>query len=189
MTDDKPCLTLRVVVPTLRCCGALYVTVRLDGEHVIWGASRNPDEDEVDLPDFRFDAREYRAEVERAVADHRWEWRARTVARLLERDLGERADRPAPWDRELGDVAAWLGEPDRINLFLFHPGRSAIGEGSPWLQLRMTLPVSDDDPVAQAGRLAGQLVASDPRESAEVRGGSPEFARQLGYAWPRRRRA
>ncbi len=72
------------------CCGALYVTIRRDGDHVIWSEWRNHDEDNVDLPEFWFDAREYQTEVERAVADHSWEWPARTVARLLELDLRKR---------------------------------------------------------------------------------------------------
>jgi len=32
------------------------------------------------------------------------------------------------------------------------------------------------------------MVAADPRQAAEVCGGSPEFARQLGYPWPQGRR-
>lgn len=170
------------------CCGALYVTIRRDGDHVIWSEWRNPDEDEVDLPEFWFDAREYQAEVERAVADHSWEWPARTVARLLERDLRECTDWLAQWECELGNVSAWPWEPDQINLFLFHPGRSAIREDRPWLQFRMVLDVSGEDPAAQAERLAEQLVAGDPRQMAGVCGGSPEFARQLGFPWPQRRR-
>ncbi len=174
---------------TEECCGALYVTIRRDGDHVIWSEWRNPDEDNVDLPELWFDARDYTTEVERAVADHSWEWPARTVARLLELDLGERTDWLARWECEPGGVSAWLWEPDRINLFLFHPGRSAIGEDRPWLQFRMVLDVSDDDPGSQAERLADQLAAAgDPRRASEVCGGSPEHARALGYAWPQRRR-
>ncbi|MFE2149722.1 hypothetical protein [Streptomyces lavendulae] len=168
------------------CCGALYVTVSRDGDDVIWSGWRNPDDDEVELPEFRFDARQYRAEVERAAADHGWEWPARTVARLLERHLVARTDWLPSWECELGGVSAWLWEPERINLFLFHPSRSAIGQDRPWLQFRMTLAVSGDDPAAQAQRLAERLTAGDPRQSAEVCGGSPEFARQLGYSWPQR---
>jgi hypothetical protein len=173
---------------TEACCGALYVTIRRDGDRVIWSEWRNPDKNEVYLPEFWFDAREYQAEVERAVADHSWEWPARTVARLLEQDLRERTDWLTQWECELGGVSAWLWEADQINLFLFHPGRSAIGEDRPWLQFRMVLAVSSDDPAGQAERLAEQLVAGDPRQTAEVCGGSPEFAKQLGYRWPQRRR-
>ncbi|MFD9869072.1 hypothetical protein ACFXI8_26480 [Streptomyces niveus] len=170
------------------CCGALYVTIRRDGGHVIWSEWRNPDEDNVDLPEFWLDAREYQTEVEQAVADHSWEWPARTVARLLELGLRERVGRLARWECELGGVSAWLWKPDQINLFLFYPGRSAIGEDRPWLQFQMVLDVSNDDPESQAERLAEQLVAGDPRQTAEVCGGSPEYARQLGYPWPQRRR-
>ena len=170
------------------CCGALYVTIRRDGDRVIWSGWRNPDDNEVDLPEFWFDARQYQAEVERAVADYSWEWPARTVARLLEQGLGERTAWLTQWGCELGDVSAWPWEPDQINLFLFHPGRSAIREGRPWLQFRMVLEVSREDPAGQAGSLAEHVVAGDPRQTAEVCGGSQEFARQLGYPWPQRRR-
>ncbi|MET9594097.1 hypothetical protein ABZY45_24695 [Streptomyces sp. NPDC006516] len=49
--------------------------------------------------------------------------------------------------------------------------------------------MSDDDPAAQARRLAEQVLADDPRRVAEVCGGSPVFAGQLGYVWPRSTRA
>ncbi|AXQ54343.1 MULTISPECIES: hypothetical protein [Streptomyces] len=62
----------------------------------------------------------------------------------------------------------------------------AFTEDRPWLQSRLKLLVSGEDPTLQAARLAGRLVAGDPRRTAEVCGGSPEFARQLGYSWPRR---
>ncbi|MFI0084713.1 hypothetical protein [Streptomyces bobili] len=51
------------------CCGALYVTIQRDGEDVLWNGWRNPDEDEVDLPAFRFPAHEYQREIERVTAD------------------------------------------------------------------------------------------------------------------------
>ncbi|MET7784210.1 hypothetical protein ABZT28_52665 [Streptomyces sp. NPDC005388] len=207
MTDEKRCLTLRVVVPdpTQRgadvevralvdgrdegCCRALYVTIQRDGDYVLWDEWRNPEEDEVDLPAFRFEAQRYRREVERATADRSWEWPARTVARLLEQDLRERTDWLARWECELGALSARPWEPHQVNVFLFHPGRSAIREDRPWLQFRMILAVSSDDPADQAERLAEQLVAGDPRQAAEVCGGSPDFGRQLGYSWPQRRRA
>ncbi|WP_405720297.1 hypothetical protein [Streptomyces sp. NBC_00046] len=166
------------------CCGAVYVTIRREGQHVIWSGWRNPDEGDVDLPELRFDVDQYEAEVRRASTDHGWEWPARTVARLLEARLREQVGRPGTWECELGGVSAWHWEPDRINIFLFHPSRSAIGEGRPWLQFRMTLPVSGDDPADQVERLEARLTAGDPREVAEVCGGSKEFADQLGYPWP-----
>ncbi|MFF7601510.1 hypothetical protein [Streptomyces mirabilis] len=117
------------------CCGALCVTIQRDGDYVLWGEWRNPDEDEVDVPASLFEAQEHQREVERATADRSWEWPARTVARLLEQDLRERTDWLARWECELGALSA-------------------------------------------SERLAEQLVAADPRQAAEVRGGSTEFARQ-----------
>lgn len=168
------------------CCGALYVTIRRDGDQVIWGAWRNPDAVEVGLPEFRFDAQQYHAEVERATLDRSWEWPARTVARLLEEELRRRTAWLERWECELASVSAWLWEPDQINLFFFHPGGAAVKEDRPWLQFRMTLNVSGGDPAAQAQQLAEELTAFDPRLAADVCGGSPEFARQLGYPWPQR---
>ncbi|MFF2652776.1 hypothetical protein [Streptomyces sp. NPDC058045] len=170
------------------CCGALYVTIRLDGDQVIWGGWRNPDEETVDLPEFRFDARQYRTEVERATSDHSWEWPARTIARLLEEELRQRTDWLERWECELSRVAATFRVPDRIELVLFHPGRSAITAGRPWLQFRLTLAIAGEDPAAEAHRLAEELTAGDPRSAAEVCGGSAEFARALGYPWPYRPR-
>ncbi|MFH8574275.1 hypothetical protein [Streptomyces sp. NPDC017993] len=55
------------------CCGALYVTIRREGQHVIWSGWRNPDEDDVDLPELRFDVNQYDVEVRRASTDRSWE--------------------------------------------------------------------------------------------------------------------
>ncbi|MFF4137987.1 hypothetical protein ACFY1B_42410 [Streptomyces mirabilis] len=170
------------------CCGAVYVTIKREGQQVVWSGWRNPDAEEVDLPEFRFDADEYEAEVHRATTDHSWEWPARTVARLLEQRLREHTDWLTTWDCELGAVSAWPWEPDQITIFLFHPGRSAIRADRPWLQFRMTIPVSGDDPADQAEHLEASLTAEDPRDVAEVCGGSKEFADQLGYPWPGPRR-
>ena len=48
------------------CCGALAVTIRLDGGHVVWGGWRDLIGPAPVLPEFRFDAGEYDAEIERA---------------------------------------------------------------------------------------------------------------------------
>lgn len=155
---------------------------------MIWSGWRNPDDDDVDLTELRFDVNQYDTEVRRASTDHSWEWPARTVARLLEERLRERVDWLTTWECELGAVSAWHWEPNQISVFLFHPGRSAIREDRPWLQFRMNLPVSGDNPGDQAEHLKARLTAEDPREVAEVCGGSKEFADRLGYPWPGPRR-
>ncbi|MET9306427.1 hypothetical protein [Streptomyces sp. P9-2] len=166
---------------TVGCCGAVYVRIRREGRQVIWSDWRNPDGKAPDLLEFRFDAEQYEAEVRRAVTDHGWEWPARTIARLLDQRLRERLDWLSRWECVLGRISTWHAESDRINLFLFHPGRA---EGGPWVQFLLELPVSSDDPTDQARDLEEIVTAVDPREVGEVCGGSREYADMLGYPWP-----
>lgn len=51
---------------TPACCGALAVTIRLDGEQVVWGGWRDLNGPAPVLPEFRFDAGEYEKEIARA---------------------------------------------------------------------------------------------------------------------------
>ncbi|MFI9810153.1 hypothetical protein ACIHEJ_38670 [Streptomyces sp. NPDC052301] len=83
-TDTPREVRLAAAACTEGCCGALYVTIRRERQHVIWSGWRNPDEDDVDFPELRFGVNQYEAEVRRASTDHSWEWPARTVARILE---------------------------------------------------------------------------------------------------------
>ncbi|MFJ4596966.1 MULTISPECIES: hypothetical protein [unclassified Kitasatospora] len=164
-----------------RCCSALYVTVTRDEEHVVWASWRDPAERGFDLPEFRFAADQYEAEVLRAEEDRSWEWPAAVVATLLEAGLRGREDWLARWECELEAVWAFRGEPDRIDVVLRHPpGRDEAD--LPWAQFLMTLPISADDPSDQAEHLEAQLTAGDPRATAELCGGyRPE---QVGYPWP-----
>jgi hypothetical protein len=170
------------------CCGALYVTVRCEGGQVVWDRWRDPDRDGLVLPEIRFEAGQYRAELARATADRGWEWPARTVARLLEEHLTDHPDWLTRWECELHSVSAWPPEPDRFHvLFTFRPGRAETGTDRPWLQFRITLPVSGEDPAIQARAHAERLLLpDDPRAVAELCGGSRESARQFGYSWPPR---
>ncbi|MFJ6623218.1 hypothetical protein ACIQOW_37335 [Kitasatospora sp. NPDC091335] len=164
-----------------RCCGALYVTVRRDGEQVVWAGWRDPADQDFDLPELRFAADRYEAEVRRAEEDRGWKWPAAVVATLLEAGLREREDWLARWECELEAVWASREEPDRISVVLRHPpGREETD--LPWAQFLMTLPISADDPSDQAGRLEARLTAGDPRATAELCGGSDPD--QVGYPWP-----
>ncbi|WP_326560227.1 hypothetical protein [Micromonospora sp. NBC_01796] len=169
------------------CCGAIYVTVRLDGDQVVWADWRNPDEENVDLPEFRFDAAQYAEELDRATIDRDWEWPARTVARLVEELLRRQAERLTRQGCELDFVTALPSKPYEIGVFFLHPDRAALVEGRPWLQFRARFQVTAEDPSTQAERLAELLLAADPRVVTEVCGGSPEYADRRGHVWPSHR--
>ncbi|WP_046780908.1 hypothetical protein [Streptomyces yangpuensis] len=164
------------------CCGALYMTVTRDGDHVVWAGWRDMANPDVALPELRFSAAQYEAEVLRAGVDRSWEWPAGAVARLLEAGLRGRGDWLLRWECELQDVWASRKQPDQIHVILMHPPNGPDTD-LPWIQFGMTLPISADDPSDQAERLAAQLTAGDPRATAEVWGGSHD-AERLGYPWP-----
>jgi len=88
------------------CCGALYVTVTRSGDRVVWAGWRDPADQDVDLPELRFAAGQYAAEVRRAGEDRSWEWPAGAVARLLEAGLRGRGEWLARWDCEVEGVWA-----------------------------------------------------------------------------------
>ena len=184
LTLDSPLVACATPVPvrlaeavcTEGCCGALYVTIRRDGDEVIWGGWHNPDEAGPLLPDFSFDAAQYQAEIVRAIGDRSWEWPAMTVARLLNAGLREHRDWPEYYGCELGAVVAWPWEDGRVNAFLYEPSRSAIRDGLPWRQWQLVLAVDDEDPVAQARRLTERLLKQDPRALAQVCGGGSGLA-------------
>ncbi|WP_405532708.1 hypothetical protein OG592_35475 [Streptomyces avidinii] len=152
------------------CCGALYVTVRREGDEVVWDGWRNPAGGNADLPEFRFDAARYEAEVRRADLDRAWEWPARTVAGLLAERLRADPDWSRRWECELDAVRTDQAERNRLELVLIHPDAAADREGRPWLQLGVTLDVGDGDPAAEADRLAAHLASGDRQELAEVWG-------------------
>lgn len=51
---------------TPACCGALAVTISRDGGQVVWGGWRDLNGPAPVLPEFRFDAGQYDAEITRA---------------------------------------------------------------------------------------------------------------------------
>ncbi|WP_307627082.1 hypothetical protein [Streptomyces turgidiscabies] len=65
------------------CCGALYVTIRREGDQVVWRDWRRPPsrQPRAEVPEYRFDAGGYDTEIERAENDRSWDWPARNTAR------------------------------------------------------------------------------------------------------------
>lgn len=153
------------------CCGAIYVTIHQDSDQVVWGGWRNPDDPSVDLPEFRFDADEYRRQLDQARSDTTWEWPARTIARVLEGRLRDAPELLAHWSCELHAVVAWPWRRDEVTVLLFHPGRPAADPNRPWQQLQLVFPVVKDDLAGQVDRLFEELTGADPRLTARVCGG------------------
>ncbi|MFF7726596.1 hypothetical protein [Streptomyces sp. NPDC008001] len=88
------------------CCGAPYVTIRRDGDHVVWSDWRHPDtlpseQPAPVLPEYRFDAPAYDAEIARPENDHSWAWPARNAARLITAGLRDRPGILARWDARM----------------------------------------------------------------------------------------
>lgn len=88
------------------CCGALYMTVTRNADHVVWAGWRDLANQDSDLPELLFTAGQYEAEVLRAGEDRSWEWPAGAVARLLEAGLRGRGDWLVRRDCELEGVWA-----------------------------------------------------------------------------------
>ncbi|MFJ9765409.1 hypothetical protein ACIRUY_16475 [Streptomyces erythrochromogenes] len=130
------------------CCGGLFVTIRRQGDRVLWTSWENTHDIRVPLPDdLYFDAAQYDAELARAGADTGWEGPVDTAARLV---AGELAARTA---REDGDPAVFTVTPERTE-----PARVTVRlgrRGAPSVQeevLVRELLVTGDEPVGDLVR-------------------------------------
>ncbi|MGW4384519.1 hypothetical protein [Kitasatospora sp. NPDC004531] len=171
------------------CCGALYVTVRRDGDQVVWenwrraGSAREA----ADRPAHRFDAAAYDAELDRAEADNSWSWRARELARRLKAALIDRPELLRRWDAERGWIGTPAGDPDTVEVtFWYVPGQGAGRPDRPDLPLSFRWTLRDDGtpPESQAAAALRRLAAENPKRYARVIAGTRQRAEQLGYAWP-----
>ncbi|MFE5758981.1 hypothetical protein ACFQ7M_19280 [Streptomyces massasporeus] len=159
---------------TAGCCGALYVTMRREGDQVIWDAWENTSRIGAVPADIRFDAAQYEAELARAAADYSWEEPVDTVARLLEQTLTS-----SGWFEQWGcvlkgvwprrkepDVPEELTSPEGVDVEFLHvqaPGARACFYA-------YELFVTHDQPVEeQARQLEARILADDPRMTADLR--------------------
>ncbi|XKK38598.1 hypothetical protein HFP72_29560 [Nocardiopsis sp. ARC36] len=157
---------------TVGCCGALYATMRREGDRVVWDSWENTGNSSAVPADLRFDAARYEAELARAAADRSWEEPVDTAARLLGRTLAE-----SRWFERWGCVLTDVSprreepglpeefrEPEGVDVGFHRVG--AAGERTD--AYRYTLFVDRDRPVAeQVRRLAALVLADDPRRTAE----------------------
>ncbi|MFF4447946.1 hypothetical protein [Streptomyces sp. NPDC001502] len=168
------------------CCGALYVTIRRDGDTVVWDGWRGV-EGKRQPPPYRCDAAAYDAEVERAENDRSWSWPARDTARLLADGLRERPELLTAWDCRAGWTFTAWDDPQTVELcFTYAPAAEpgVPAKGDPWLQFAWRIPDDGTPPESQARAALERLAAQNPRTWARLCGGSKEYAEALGHDWP-----
>ncbi|MFD9483729.1 hypothetical protein ACFWBX_06925 [Streptomyces sp. NPDC059991] len=150
------------------CHSALDVAMWREGGTVVWDW-RAATEDFPAFGEYRFDAAQYDAEVERASRDFSWEWPAMTVARLLGERLRSRPEWLSSRSCELDRVWAELGDPERVRLLFTHYERRADGSMCSAGAFGAFRPVTGEDPAVQAERLAAEFLSGDPRAAQGVR--------------------
>ncbi|MFF8392651.1 hypothetical protein [Streptomyces sp. NPDC016172] len=158
---------------TAGCCGALYVTIRREGDQVIWESWENTSNITAVPADVRFDSAQYEAELARAAADRSWEEPVDTVARLLEQTLTDSGwfER---WGCVLTSVSPRREEPDLPEEITSAQGvdvhfHQVRGPGEPTDFYQYELFVTRDHPVEeQVQRLTDRILADDPRKTAEM---------------------
>ncbi|MFE0459423.1 hypothetical protein ACFW1A_09205 [Kitasatospora sp. NPDC058965] len=178
------------------CCGALHVTIRREGDEVVWDNWRRPARHPHrpatgdELPAYRFDAAAYDAELDRVTADRSWSWPARTTARLIRAGLAERPEVLLRWEARAGWVTSGHEDPDTVVVTFWHlPGllpddQRLLSDG---LQFWWEVPDDGRPPQEQAASVLRRLAEEDPRQYATFCGGNGALAQELGYPWPPRR--
>lgn len=167
------------------CCGALYVTVRREGDEVVWDAWRRPGASREDAarplpPTLRFDAEGYDAEIARAETDRSWEWPARSFARRLAALLRERPEVLERWNCALDWITTHHQERDRVRVSLCYPARPTSCEDH-WLQFLWDVDEDGTPPEAQARAALRRLTENDPTGFARLCGGNRAAAEALGF--------
>ncbi|MEY2228316.1 hypothetical protein [Streptomyces sp. BF23-19] len=161
------------------CCGALYVTIRRDGDEVVWDGWRGASGPQP--PAYRFDAAAYDAELERAERDHSWCWPARSTARLIAAGLRDRPELTARWELSQYGIGTDWRDPDITVVHLrYEPSAPPPGTGGR-LYFSWRLPDDEGPPGDRAGAALRRLETDDPKTFADFFGGDDELAEALGY--------
>ncbi|MFE2171150.1 hypothetical protein ACFXB3_39715 [Streptomyces sp. NPDC059447] len=166
------------------CCGALYVTIRRDGDEVVWDGWRGAVGPTP--PPYRFDAAAYDAELARAERDHSWCWPARSTARLIAAGLRDRPDLASRWEIAPGWVGTDWRDPDTpVVQLVFTPSAPPPGTGGS-LYFMWWLPNDDGPARDRAAAALRRMETEDPKAFATFGGGNDELAEALGYREPPR---
>jgi hypothetical protein len=159
------------------CCGALYVTIAREGDTVTWRNWRSAGQP-ASLPEYRFTAADYDREVARAEQDHAWEWPARTAARLIGDQIRADPSLLGRWDCQPGWCAS-SRDFTTVRLSFTYPA-GATTEEDPWVQFGLSVDVGNSSPETKAAEVVEALRTTDPKESAEIIGGTRNAAARLG---------
>ncbi|MFJ9692415.1 hypothetical protein [Kitasatospora sp. NPDC101183] len=168
------------------CCGALQVTVRRDGEEVVWENWRHPrtlpgnQVPAPELPAYRFDAAEYDAEITRATADRSWTWPARTIARWIRTTLTNAPEILGRWDSKPGWINTNPDDPDTVVVMIWY---RPSPEARP-LRFRWLIPDDGTPSLDQVDAAVCRLTDHHPTTYARLDGYTREDAADLGYPWP-----
>ncbi|MFE6767303.1 hypothetical protein [Streptomyces sp. NPDC057689] len=159
-TDEPHEVQLAEAYCTEGCCGALYVTVRRDGDQVVWSGWRCPvpPGGKRELPELRFDAAAYDAEVARAESDDGWSWPARRAARLIAAGLRDRPDLLTRWNVRLGWAGTAFRDPDETAISLLYDAEDGTARQIIW-----RIPEDGTPPEDRAAAALDRLTREDPR--------------------------
>ncbi|MFF0473199.1 hypothetical protein [Streptomyces sp. NPDC004284] len=156
------------------CCGALYVTVRREGPHVVWDGWRRPGAPPGPTAPpaaYRFDADAYDAEIARAEQDLSWTWPARRTARLISAGLRERPELLTRWGLRRGWISTDFHTPDTTVVTFDGPPLAADGTPDTEQHARRFLWRLPDDgrpSEDQAAAALRRLAEEDPRGYPEA---------------------
>ncbi|GGV90032.1 hypothetical protein GCM10015535_45120 [Streptomyces gelaticus] len=170
-TDEPRKVQLAEAYCTEGCCGALHVTIRRDGDHVVWSDWSRPAPPSSsplprELPEYRFEAAAYDAEITRAENDHSWTWPARRTARLIAAGLRDRPDLLTRWGAKPNWVGTDFRDRDLTAVSLLYrpdPGVVRSGEYTPWKHCMWYIPEDGTPPEDRAAAALHRLATADPR--------------------------